>query len=79
MVLSITTALAEHLVEETEDEYQMGENDCASRVMDVIDAVMQGEDPMSVEQFDAMDIMKLADAAGDAAQFRPRETDVRAE
>lgn len=76
MILSVTKCATEHLIDEAvEGEYEMGENDCAARILDVIDAVLSGEDPMGIERVDAMDIMKMADKSGDAAQFRLRETD----
>lgn len=73
MILSITKMAGQHLLAEDVEgtDYEQGCNDAAVRMLDVINDVMAGEDPMSVEKMDVLDIFKLADKVATTFEKRP--------
>jgi hypothetical protein len=73
MMLTITKMADRHLLAEDVEgtDYEQGCNDAAVRILDVINDVMAGNDPMSVERMDVLDIFKLADRVATTVEKRP--------
>jgi uncharacterized membrane-anchored protein YjiN (DUF445 family) len=73
MMTSVISSLAKELVQDEDctDEYKQGANDCASRVLGVIDGVMQGQDPAGIETMSTAELMRLADLTVKVLEFRP--------